>query len=295
MAAGSPTARGPRTRVLRASRLAVHAGLVATGLCLGPGNFAAPASWSPRRTVTPSPSEARTWGSSRVSGRRSQPSFARALPEAFSFLASFLDQIPAKVAEVGPLGPVYFFIVYVALECLAVPATPLTLSAGYLFGLPGGCAMAVLAGVTAAAIAFTASRAFFRPQILKMAKENETFQKINKAVEREGFKIILLLRLSPLLPFSLSNYVFALSSVPFQDFLLATIIGMTPNTCGIVYFASTARALATEGGADQPWYMYAAGAAFSLGLLKLVTDVAKKAVDDAVKAEEAEAKAAGRV
>jgi len=207
------------------------------------------------------------------------------MPEALSFVQDLIQQVPDKVAEMGPMGIVYFFGIYVAAECLALPAAPLTLSSGYLFGLPVGAATSVLAGTTAAAIGFLVSRTFLRPQISKIAEGNETFRNINKAVEREGFKIIFLLRLSPLLPFALSNYVYGLSSCEFVDFILATALGFAPGTIGLVYAASTARDVMSDG-ASQPWYVYALGLAVTVGVLKIVSDVASQAIKDAVEEDE---------
>lgn len=211
-----------------------------------------------------------------------------ALPEVLSYIQDTIQHVPDQVAEMGPMGIVYFFIIYVVAECLALPAAPLTLSSGYLFGLPVGSLTSVLAGTTAAAIGFTLSRTFLRPQISKMIEGNETFRDINKAVEREGFKIIFLLRLSPLLPFALSNYVYGLSSCSFGDFLLATGLGFAPGTIGLVYAATAARDVMSEGG-SQPWYVYAAGLVVTAGLLKVVSDVASQAVKEAVEEDKAEA------
>lgn len=211
----------------------------------------------------------------------------QALPEAMSGIQALLDSVPDRVEALGPLGPLYFFVVYVVAECLALPAAPLTLSAGYLFGIPLGCVVALFAGTTAAAIGFLLSRTFLRPQILKMTEGNETFTNINKAVEREGFKIIFLLRLSPLLPFALSNYVYGLSKANFVDFVTATALGFAPGTCALVYLSSTARGIVDDG-ANEPWYVYAGGLLVTAALLKIVSDVAKKAVDDAIEADKAE-------
>jgi len=218
----------------------------------------------------------------KVTGRSVKVSQA-ALPEAVEAVLEVVNSVPEQVASFGPMGAVYFFVAYVIAECIALPATPLTLSAGYLFGLPQGIALTVLAGSTAAAIAFTLSRTFLRPQIEKLAAGNEQFVRINKAVEKEGFKIIALLRLSPLLPFSISNYIFGLSSASFSDFIAATLIGFTPGTAALIILSSSMREVAmAEGGASQPWYIYAMAITLSFCLLKLATDIAKAAVDEAV-------------
>lgn len=212
-----------------------------------------------------------------------------AMPEAFTWVSELIDQMPQRVAELGPLGPAYFILVYIVAECLALPALPLTLSSGYLFGLPLGVFVTLVSGTVAAAIGFTLSRTFLRPQIEKLAAGNEQFRRINLAVEKEGLKIIFLLRLSPLLPFAISNYVFGLSSVGFFDFLVGTALGFAPGTIGYVYMASTARDL-VGGETTQPWYIYAVGFAVTALLLKVVTQIAQEAVDEAVaEAEAAEA------
>lgn len=219
------------------------------------------------------------------------PCTARAaLPEVFTAAKELLDQVPEDVKALGPWGPAYFFAVYVVAEVLALPATPLTLSAGYLFGLPMGVLITLGAGSVAACIGFLLSRTVLSPQIAAVAAENEMYQKVNKAVEREGFKIILLLRLSPLLPFSISNYLFGLSKVSFSDFFLATMLGFMPGTFAYVYLASSARELLSESG-GTPWYVYALGLAATFVLLQQVAHVAKTTIDEAVEAEEAKARA----
>lgn len=205
----------------------------------------------------------------------------KALPEALILVTSFVEAIPERVAGMGSLGAIYFFCIYVLAECLAIPATPLTLSAGYLFGGPMGVCIALLAGSTAAGIGFLLSRTFLRPVIVRMAEKRPVFKKINKAVEREGFKIVLLMRLSPLLPFSIANYLFGLSNVRFTSFMAASLLGFAPGTCTYVYLATTARVVVSEG-ARAPWYYYVLGVAGTAVLVRLAARIAKRAVDEAV-------------
>jgi uncharacterized membrane protein YdjX (TVP38/TMEM64 family) len=61
------------------------------------------------------------------------------------------------------------------------------------------------------------------------------FKALDKAIGREGFKIILLLRLSPVFPFALSNYMYGLTAVRFWPYITATLIGFAPGTLAYVY------------------------------------------------------------
>lgn len=65
--------------------------------------------------------------------------------------------------------------------------------------------------------------------------ENPKFRSIDKAIGVEGFKIILLLRLSPIFPFALSNYLYGVTSVDFWEYMAGTLIGFFPGTLAYVY------------------------------------------------------------
>lgn len=208
-----------------------------------------------------------------------------ALPEAMLSAQTLVEQLPVYVESLGPTGPLLFFAVFVALECLSLPASPLLLSSGYIFGLPAGCVISLASLCTAASISFFLARTVLRPQLMQLAKGNSVFEDINCAVQAEGFKIIFLLRLAPLLPFALSNYAYGLTKVDFKEFLMATALGCSPVTIAFVYLATVARDAVGKEGADTPWYYYAIGLVATGTLLKIVSDVAQKAVADSVKAD----------
>lgn len=96
----------------------------------------------------------------------------------------------------GTDASVLFFCVF----CVRV-------AAGYLFGVPEGTACVSVASTLAAGASFLISRYGLRDYISKLARQYPKFLSIDRAIGREGLKFVFLLRLSPLLPFALSNYL----------------------------------------------------------------------------------------
>jgi uncharacterized membrane protein YdjX (TVP38/TMEM64 family) len=135
-------------------------------------------------------------------------------------------------------GPVVFAVAY-ALACLVLPGSLISLAAGSLFGVVVGTVVVSLASVTGASLAFWLGRTLARGLVEKRLAGNPRFRALDQAVAAGGFKIVLLARLSPLLPFTLLNYAFGLTKVRFHDYLLASWIGMLPGTVLYVYLGST--------------------------------------------------------
>jgi uncharacterized membrane protein YdjX (TVP38/TMEM64 family) len=191
-----------------------------------------------------------------------------------------LEQATETVANMGPLGPLYFGIMYTLAEVLAIPAIPLTASAGYLFGVSTGTLVVLLSASVAASISFTVGRTLLRDTVENAMKDNPKFAKMDKAVGREGFKLMLLLRLSPIFPFALSNYLYGATSIDFASFFWGTLLGFAPGTLAYVYTGVVGKALTIGGDGAQPWYVYAGGAALLGGLLKLLVDVAGNIIEE---------------
>ena len=180
---------------------------------------------------------------------------------------ALLADVSQRVEAMGPAGIVYFAAVYVAAEVLALPAVPLTASAGYLFGAVQGTAVVLVAATIAAGISFLVGRFLLRGWVESIASESEEFRAIDNAVQREGFKIVLLLRLSPIFPFALSNYLYGLTAVDFWPYLAATLLGFAPGTALYVYGGEVANIVQSSGGdgsAPFPWYAFIFFHKFSL-------------------------------
>ena len=114
------------------------------------------------------------------------------------------------------------------------------------------------------------------------------FAKIDKAIGKEGFKLMLLLRLSPVFPFALSNYLYGASSINFPAFFGGTLLGFAPGTLAYVYTGYVGKALTGDTGADvYPWYVYLGGLALFGGLLKVIADTATSVIAE-IEAEDAQ-------
>jgi uncharacterized membrane protein YdjX (TVP38/TMEM64 family) len=147
-------------------------------------------------------------------------------------ITSLLEKTVIKVAALGPYGYLYFALIYILAEITCVPAIPLAASSGVLFGLIPGFLIVLLSATSAACISFFIGRLLVREWALKMAKGSKQWQAIDSAIGKQGFKVILLLRLTPLFPFSIANYLYGLTSVDFWSYFAATLLGFAPGTNG---------------------------------------------------------------
>ncbi|XP_038990087.1 TVP38/TMEM64 family membrane protein slr0305-like isoform X2 [Phoenix dactylifera] len=159
---------------------------------------------------------------------------------------AFLTQFSGFIEGYGPAGYALFVLVYAGLEILAIPAIPLTMSAGLLFGSVTGTIIVSISGTVAATVAFLIARYFARERILKLVEGNKKFLAIDKAIGENGFRVVTLLRLSPLLPFSLGNYLYGLTSVKFVPYVLGSWLGMLPGTWAYVSAGAFGRAIIQE-------------------------------------------------
>ncbi|XP_068320901.1 uncharacterized protein [Pyrus communis] len=159
---------------------------------------------------------------------------------------AFLNQFSTFIEGYGPAGYALFVAVYAGLEILAIPAVPLTMSAGLLFGTVVGSILVSISSTVAASVAFLIARYFARERILKMVEGNKKFLAIDKAIGENGFRVVTLLRLSPLLPFSLGNYLYGLTSVKFVPYVLGSWLGMLPGTWAYVSAGAFGRAIIQE-------------------------------------------------
>ncbi len=201
--------------------------------------------------------------------------------------AALIPQFAAKIDSLGGLGVVVFIAGYALATVAFIPGSLLTLAAGAVFGIVQGTLYVFLAATTGAALAFLLSRHLARSAIERRVAGNERFAAIDRAIGSQGRKIVLLLRLSPVVPFNLLNYGLGLTKVRFVDYVVASV-GMLPGTLLYVYYGKLAgdvAALATgiemmKHGAAY-WAVLGLGLAATILVTTLVTRMARRALQEA--------------
>jgi uncharacterized membrane protein YdjX (TVP38/TMEM64 family) len=191
------------------------------------------------------------------------------------------------VEGLGAWGPIVFILGYVIATVSFLPGSVLTLAAGFIFGLARGVLYTFIGATIGSALAFLIARYVARGAIERKIAGNPKFAAVDRAVGREGFKIVALLRLSPLFPFNLLNYSLGLTRVSFLQYLAASI-AMLPGTLLYVYYGAVARkatgslAAAASGtgvqkGAES-WILLGVGLVATIVVTTFVTRLAGKAL-----------------
>ena len=201
-------------------------------------------------------------------------------------MQELLHSFQGWVIGLGPLGWVLYALVYAVCCVLFVPASILTLGAGALYGLWTGTAV-VLAGATlGATLSFLLAKSVLRKRIERMTAGNAKFQALDRAIGKEGAKIVFLVRLAPVFPFTYINYAFGLTGVRTLPYVVASFFGMIPGTFAYVYLGSAAAGAASGEADTTKKIVQIAGAVVALVVTIFVARVATKAIRSAGIAEE---------
>jgi len=208
----------------------------------------------------------------------------------FDLQQIFRDTL-AWISGLGVIAPVIFIVIYILACVLLLPGSILTLGAGIVFGVVKGSIVVSVGSTLGATCAFLVGRYFARGWVSEKIGRNEKFNAIDEAVAREGWKIVLLTRLSPVFPFNLLNYGFGLTKIGLKHYILASWTGMIPGTIMYVYIGSLAGDLASLGTGNRTrttgeWILYGVGLLATLAVTVFVTRLAKRSLAGRIRLEE---------
>jgi len=192
------------------------------------------------------------------------------------------------LAQLGPWAPVIFIGLYVLACVLFVPGSALTLAAGALFGVVRGSIYVSIGATLGATAAFLVGRHLARDWMERRLERFPRFTAISDAVARDGWRVVLLTRLSPAFPFSFLNYAFGLTRVPLRDYVTASWLGMLPGTVLYVYLGSVSGAVAEAAGGSgarttpAQWTLLGVGLVATIAVTVLVTRLARRALNQQI-------------
>lgn len=181
------------------------------------------------------------------------------------------------IQNLGLLGVLVYVVVYIVAVVAMAPGLMLTLAAGFIWGPLMGALVAWPSSLLAATTAFVIGRYLARTTIEQRFGNRTLFHAIQRATVLHGLKIVILLRLSPVAPFGLLNYVFGLTQLKTRSYALATGIGLLPTTFLYAYVGSLAKSVADLGTAGAPvrGVLYWAGLGATVLVTLFVTKIAR--------------------
>jgi uncharacterized membrane protein YdjX (TVP38/TMEM64 family) len=147
------------------------------------------------------------------------------------------------VRSFGALGMVIFAVAYFFAVVALAPAGLLSVAAGLLFGA-WAFPIVVAAATAGAVLAFVIGRYLAREQVKRAVRKRPVLEAIDQAVREEGWKIVVLLRLTPLVPFNIQNYALGVTDVGLLPYALGTFFGIMPGTALYVYLGAIGEAAA---------------------------------------------------
>ena len=147
------------------------------------------------------------------------------------------QQLQQALQQTGGWAPVLYIGLFVLLPAFFFPVAVLALAGGLLFGLWWGSVYTFIGAVLNCALMFLLARYVGRSQVQRLVEQKLSPQwqrRLQMADGKEGFLLLIILRLIPAVPYNLINYTFGLTGISFSSYLLASAIGIIPGTFAFI-------------------------------------------------------------
>jgi uncharacterized membrane protein YdjX (TVP38/TMEM64 family) len=183
-------------------------------------------------------------------------------------LREWIEALQSWLLGLGLWGVLIFTSILIIATFLPAPDWPLPIAAGYVYGFwafPLTYASIAFASV----LAFLAARYLLRDKIRSLLNRRPKYRKLDRAVADDGWQVVVLMRLSPIVPFNLQNYALGVTAIPFLQYLTATLIGIVPGIAIYVYFGIFGKGLG-DGPSALDWVLFGLGLLATIALAILV-------------------------
>mmetsp|Transcript_24669 Transcript_24669/g.27457 ORF Transcript_24669/g.27457 Transcript_24669/m.27457 type:complete len:318 (+) Transcript_24669:131-1084(+) len=158
----------------------------------------------------------------------------------------YFETVLLWVESLGPItGALVFIAIYTVTTSLLVPGVILTIFAGYYYGIVWGSVVSWAGSITGAILSYWVGRSLLHSSVMSWVSKYPILQAVNNILERkDGFKLILLLRLSPITPYGVLNYMLSTTKIQFWPYTLSTAIGVMPGTVMYNWLGTSTKGIA---------------------------------------------------
>ncbi len=157
---------------------------------------------------------------------------------AFNWYFPFRDYLQNAVEwseHQGHWGGILFFLLFVFCVVFFIPISPLIMLAGTIYGFWSGYILVSMAGLASVVVTYALGKRLWRDRVEKLRHRNQNFEAVFEAIAKHGAFLVFLIRLNPLLPYSLLNYLFTIPKLDYRRYLLSSVVGMTPDILLYLY------------------------------------------------------------
>ena len=147
-----------------------------------------------------------------------------------------------------------------------LPASLLAVAAGAIYGFVPGFLLAAAAILVGAVLSFALSRSLFRPAIERLAARRPRLRNLDALIDQDGWRLVCLLRLSPIMPFSAISFALGLSRIGLRSYMLGTMASL-PTLCGYVFagtLADSGLSIFSGGASPVRWSLLGIGVVATL-------------------------------
>jgi uncharacterized membrane protein YdjX (TVP38/TMEM64 family) len=183
-------------------------------------------------------------------------------------LREWVEALQSWLWGLGLWGVLIFTLILTVVTFLPAPDWPLPIAAGYVYGF-WAFPLTYASIAFASMLAFLAACYLLRDKIRSLLVRRPKYRKLDRAVAEDGWQVVVLMRLSPIVPFNLQNYALGVTAIPFLQYLTATLIGITPGIAIYVYFGIFGKGLG-DGPSAFDWVLFGLGVLATIALAILV-------------------------
>ncbi len=147
-------------------------------------------------------------------------------------LATWIDWL-------GIWAPIGFVAIYTVATVALVPGGIFDLVGGAVFGPVYGSALDLLGGTLGASLAFLVARYIARDWARR--RVGPRLEGLMRSVDEEDWRFVAFVRLVPVIPYNIANYLLGITRIPFPRYVVATLVFMTPSTVAYTWLGHAGR------------------------------------------------------